>query len=166
MLTLRAEHALTAGNIRRVRVVLSEMSRRMIGTKRVDTVLDAQMSVAYALAWIILRGRLTLDEFTPDAIRSPEIRALMGRIDLEVDPAAHGERQTVEVETDDGRLVSSRVETPRGHWDAPLTDGELREKFLGLAGAVLGSRAEAAANLVDRIESPGALSELVALLRA
>jgi 2-methylcitrate dehydratase PrpD len=166
MLMLRAEHALTSGSIRRVRVVLSEMSRRMIGTKRVDTVLDAQMSVAYALAWIILRGRLTLDEFAPEALRDPAARSLMAKIDLEVDPAAHGERQTVEVETTDGRRLSSRVETPRGHWDAPLTDAELREKFLGLAGAVLGSRAEAAAGLVDRIESPGALSELMALLRA
>src|SRR6266540_763796 len=165
MLKLRAEHALTAGCIRRVRVVLSEMSRRMIGTKRVNTVLDAQMSAAYALAWIILRGRLTLDEFTPEALRAPEVRAVMGRIDLEVDPAAHGERQTVEVDTTDGRRLSSRIEIPRGHWDAPLTDAELREKFLSLAGAVLGSRAEAAAGLVDRIESPGALSELMALLR-
>src|SRR6266545_4079705 len=166
MLKLRAEHALTAGCIRRVRVVLSEMSRRMIGTKRVNTVLDAQMSAAYALAWIILRGRLTLDEFTPEALRAPEVRAVMGRIDLEVDPAAHGERQTVEVDTTDGRRLPSRIENPRGHWDAPLTDAELREKFLSLAGAVLGSRAEAAAGLVDRIESPGALSELMALLRA
>jgi 2-methylcitrate dehydratase PrpD len=148
-----------------VRVVLSEMSRRMIGTKRVDTVLDAQMSVAYALAWIILRGRLTLDEFTPDALQDHAARSLMTQIDLEVDPSAHGERQTVEVETTDGRHVSSRVEIPRGHWDAPLTDAELREKFLGLAGTVLGSRARAAADLVDRIESPGALPELVALLR-
>ena len=90
----------------------------------------------------------------------------MERIDLDVDPAAHGERQTVEVETTDGRRLTSRVEIPQGHWDAPLTDAELREKFLALAGAVLGSRAEAAADLVNRIESPGALSELVSLLRA
>jgi len=164
MLKLRAEHALTAGTVRRVRVVLSEMSRRMIGTKRVETVLDAQMSVAYALAWIILRGRLTLDEFTADALRDPGVRALMGKIHLEVDPAAHGERQTVEVETTDGRRVSSRVEIPRGHWDDPLSDGDLRDKFLALAGAALGSRARTAAELVERIESPGALSELVALL--
>src|SRR3989304_4501376 len=52
------------------------------------------MSVAYALAWIILSGKLTLDEFTADALRDPGVRALMGKIDLEVDPAAHGERQT------------------------------------------------------------------------
>ena len=165
MLKLRAEHALTGGTVRRVRVVLSEMSRRMIGTKRVETVLDAQMSVAYALAWIILSGKLTLDEFTADALRDPGVRALMGKIDLEVDPAAHGERQTVEVETTDGRRVSSRVEIPRGHWEDPLSDDDLHEKFLALAGAALGSRAKAAAELVDRIESPGVLTELLAMLR-
>jgi 2-methylcitrate dehydratase PrpD len=141
------------------------MSRRMIGTKRVETVLDAQMSVVYALAWIILSGKLTLDEFTADALRDPGVRVLMGKIDLEVDPAAHGERQTVEVETTDGRRLSSRVEIPRGHWDAPLSDDELREKFLALATPALASRAEVAADLVDRIESPGALTELLALLR-
>src|SRR3989338_6190590 len=165
MLKLRAEYALTAGTVRRVRVVLSEMSRRMIGTKRVETVLDAQMSVAYALAWIILSGKLTLDEFTADALRDPGVRALMGKIDLEVDPAAHGERQTVEGETTDGRRVSSRVEIPRGHWEDPLSDDDLHEKFLALAGAALGSRAKAAAELVDRIESPGVLTELLAMLR-
>ena len=165
MLTLRADHALTPEKVRRVRIVLSEMSRRMIGTRRVDTVLDAQMSVVYALAWILLRGRLTLEEFTPEALREPAVRALMTRIDLEVDTAAHGERQTVEVETTDGRRLSSRVEIPRGHWDAPLSDGELREKFLGLTGGVLGSRASEAADLVGRIEEPGTLQELLALLR-
>ena len=166
MLKLHADHALTPESIRRVRIVLSEMSRRMIGTKRVDTVLDAQMSVAYALAWIILRGRLTLEEFTPAALQDPAARALMTRIDLEVDPAAHGERQTVEVETTDGRRLLSRVEIPRGHWDAPLSDAELRGKFLALAAGVLGSRGTEAADLVDKIEEAGALQELLALLRS
>ena len=141
------------------------MSRRMIGTRRVDTVLDAQMSVAYALAWIILRGRLTLDEFTPTALHDPAARELMTRIDLHVDPAAHGERQTVEIETTDGRHLSSRIEIPHGHWDAPFSDADLREKFLSLATPALGANAQAAANLVDTIESPGALSQLLALVR-
>jgi hypothetical protein len=57
------------------------------------------------------------------------------------------------------------VEIPRGHWDAPLSDEELREKFLELAGAALGSHASSAADLVDRIEEAGALQELLALLR-
>ena len=86
-------------------------------------------------------------------------RSAGGRVDV------RGERQTVEVETTDGRLLSSRVEIPRGHWEAPLSDAEVRDKFLGLARPALGPSTEAAADLVARIETPGALPELIALLR-
>jgi 2-methylcitrate dehydratase PrpD len=166
LLRLRAEHGLTAGTVRRIRVVVSEMSRRMVGGTRIDSVLDAQMSVAYALAWILLRGRLTLAEFDEAALADPAAREVMRRIELVVDPAAHGEQHTVEVETHDGRRLRGRVETNRGHWTLPLSDGELREKFLGLAGPVLGARAAEAADLVGEVARPGALGRLLALLGA
>jgi 2-methylcitrate dehydratase PrpD len=102
---------------------------------------------------------------TAEALRDPGVHALMAKIDLEVDPAARGERQTVEVETTDGLHLFSRVEIPRGHWQDPLSDAELRDKFIALATPALGSRAMAAADLVGAIESPGALSELLALVR-
>jgi 2-methylcitrate dehydratase PrpD len=91
----------------------------------------------------------------------------MARMELVVDPAAHGERQTVEVETRDGRRLTSRVELPLGHWDNPLSDAELQAKFLRLASTALGApRAKKAAALVAGIEKPGALRRLLALLRA
>jgi 2-methylcitrate dehydratase PrpD len=143
------------------------MSRRMIGGTRLDSVLEAQMSVTYALASILLHGRLGLREFSPAALADPAARALMARIELVVDPTAHGERQTVEVETRDGRRLTSRVERPLGHWDNPLSDADLGLKFRRLAGAALGAaRAEKAAALVASIEKPGALRRLLALLRA
>lgn len=138
----------------------------MVGGTRIASVLDAQMSLPYVLAWILLCGRLTLAEFEAAALGDPAAREVMRRIELVVDPEAHGERQTVEVETRDGRRLTSRVETPRGHWDHPLSDTELREKFLGLSGPVLGARATAAADVVGEIETPGALGRLLELLRA
>ena len=142
MLELRAEHALTAGTVRRVRVVLSEMSRRMIGTKRVETVLDAQMSVAYALAWIILRG-------TTHARRVHRRRAPGSRC-----PRADGRRSIsrwTRRRTASGRRWRSRPRTagasPRASRSRAATgrlrssdDGELREKFLAAwpAGGVAG----------------------------
>jgi 2-methylcitrate dehydratase PrpD len=167
MLALREKHGLEAGDVAKVRIVLSEMSRRMIGGTRLDSVLHAQMSVTYALACILLHGRLTLREFSPAALADPAARALMARMELVVDPAAHGERQTVEVETRDRRRLTSRVELPLGHWDNPLSDADLEAKFLRLAGAALGPvRATKAAALVVRVEQPGALRRLLALLRA
>ena len=149
-----------------MRVVLSEMSRRMIGGVHLDSVLEAQMSVTYALACIIRFGRLTLREFTRAAVADKVTRTLMQRITLVMDPEAHGERQTLEVETRDGRRLTCRIEVPLGHWDNPQSDDALREKFLRLAGAALGpARAAKVADLVARIDKPGALSRLFALLR-
>lgn len=165
VLALRAEHGLTASAIARVTITLSELSRRMIGGDRVASVLDAQMNVRHAVAMILLRGRLTLEEFTETALADPAARALRERIALVVDPTAHGERQTVEIETRDGRRLRARVETPRGHWENPLSDGELRAKFLGLAGVALGAAAAGtAADLVAEVEVPGALGRLLDLL--
>lgn len=167
VLDLRSRHDLTAEAVARVRITLSEMSRRMIGGRRLDSVLDAQMSVAYAVACILLHGRLTLEEFTEGALIEPAARALMERVELVVDPAAHGERQTVEIDTRDGRTLRARVETPRGHWDQPLSDAALQAKFLALATPALGSgRASAVADLVARLEAPGAFDELRRHLRA
>jgi hypothetical protein len=42
----------------------------------------------------------------------------------------------------------------------------LRAKFLDLAGPVLGLRAERVADLVGALERPGALADLLALLRS
>ena len=166
MLELRAKHEIGAEEIKHVRVVLSEMSRRMIGGVHLDSVLEAQMSVTYALACIIRFGRLTLREFTPAAVGDKVTRALMQRITLVVDPEAHGERQTLVVETRDGRRLTCRIEVPLGHWDNPQSDDALREKFLRLAGAALGAaRAAKVADLVGRIDKPGALTRLFALLR-
>ena len=78
----------------------------------------------------------------------------MARIELMVDPAAHGERQTVEVETRDGRVLRDRVEIPRGHWDDPLSDAELRDKFLALAGPALGPAPRASPTWWARSSAP------------
>lgn len=165
VLGLRATHRLALDDVVRVRITLSEMSRRMIGGRRVDSVLDAQMSLPWSVACILVRGRLTLAEFGPAALADPLVRTTMERIELVVDPAAHGERQTVEIDTHDGRRLRDRVETPRGHWDNPLTDAELTDKFLELAAPVLGNAAPAAAAAVEALDAAPTVKGLLDRLR-
>jgi 2-methylcitrate dehydratase PrpD len=165
-LALREKGHLAPADVARVRITVSEMSRRMIGGARPGSRLDAQMSVTYAVASLLVRGHLDLRDFEDTALADPAVRDMMARVELVVDPAAHGERQTVEIETRDGRVLRDRVENPRGHWDNPLSDGELRAKFLELAGPALGPTAPRAADLVGELERPGALRALLGLLRA
>jgi hypothetical protein len=58
------------------------------------------------------------------------------------------------------------VQTPRGHWDKPLSDALLHAKFLALAGPALGPEAARVADLVGELERPGALAMLLKTLRA
>ena len=165
VLGLRAAHRLGADDVVRVRITLSEMSRRMIGRRRVESVLDAQMSLPWSVACLLVRGRLTLVECDEAALADPALRAAMDRVELVVDPRAHGERQTVEIETRDGRRLGDRVETPRGHWDNPLSDDELRAKFLALATPALGRVAREVADLVGALDRAPGLKPLLERLR-
>jgi 2-methylcitrate dehydratase PrpD len=165
-LALREKGHLTPADVARVRITISEMSRRMIGGPRTASLLDAQMSVTYAVAAILVRGHLDLRDFEDAALADPAVRDMMARVELIVDPATHGERQTVEIETRDGRVLRDRVENPRGHWDNPLSDTLLRAKFLALAGPALGPDAARVADLVGELERPGALATLLKTLRA
>jgi 2-methylcitrate dehydratase PrpD len=165
MLEMCRAHELSIDRVASITVTLSEMSQRMIGGDSVTTTLAAQMSLPWSLAAALVRGRLTLAEFSDEALVDLAIRDAMHRIRLVVDPVAHGERQTVQIETTDGAVVRHRVETPRGHWDRPLSDDELREKFRSLAAPVLGSAVDEAVALVEQLERPGALAHLLALLR-
>jgi 2-methylcitrate dehydratase PrpD len=162
LLALRGRHGLAGADVAHVRVTLSEMSRRMVGGRRIASVLDAQMSLPWSLACLVVRGRLTLDEFGDEALGDPALHAAMDRVALVVDPRAHGERQTVEIETRDGRRLRERVETPRGHWDQPLGDDALQAKFVALAGAALGpAEATEVADLVWALDSTATVKPLL-----
>jgi 2-methylcitrate dehydratase PrpD len=72
------------------------------------------------------------------------------RLDPECEAAYPARRSAVvEIETVDGRRVTRRQPTRKGDPDAPLSDDELRDKFLELATPVLGEHGSKA--LLDQL---------------
>ena len=86
---------------------------------------------------------LVLAAFTEERLLDAQTRSLMARIELTVDPeidanfpgrrAAH-----VTITTHDGRTGSFLQPTRKGDPEMPLSDAELDDKFMELAGPVLG----------------------------
>jgi hypothetical protein len=58
------------------------------------------------------------------------------------------------------------VETPRGHWDQPLTDADLTAKFLALATPSLGDAARDVIDLVATLDTAPSVKPLLDHLRA
>jgi 2-methylcitrate dehydratase PrpD len=62
----------------------------------------------------------------------------------------------------DGRVLESAPAQPRGDLASPLSDDELRAKYVALAEPVLGrARAERIERLVGELRNGGALTELM-----
>jgi 2-methylcitrate dehydratase PrpD len=97
------------------------------------------------IATALVHGSVRLAAFEPARLADPGTRALMQRIDLEVEPqldaAFPGQRAArVEIVTRDGRCERHLQPARKGDPELPLSDRELEDKHLELCTPVLGDR--------------------------
>jgi len=120
------------------------------------TGLEAKFSMEYTVASGLVRDRVGLETFEPDAIDHPAVQRVRERVDFAVDGSmpydSHG--ATVRVETADGTHERVRSDPPGTH-DDPLSEERFRAKFEECAGRVLDDGATA-----DLYEALSALSEV------
>ncbi|WP_318247020.1 MmgE/PrpD family protein [Microbacterium gallinarum] len=148
MLQLRSEGI--AGIPTRIRATLHPRGTRPLRTAPPTDPTQAKFSLEYCLASAFLRGGVGLDDFTLGAFSDPEVRSLMGAVSVAEsavpptgDPVFQTGYTVVELEFEDGSVRSARVEVTRGQAGDPLSDAELRAKFvdccsaggIGVAGA-------------------------------
>lgn len=119
---------------------------------------------------IVLRRRAGIREFTDQFVSSPEVQAMMARVDTVFDPAIEAQgfdkmRSIVEVDLKDGRkLVQKSDDRYRGGPDRPFTREELHEKFADCAGLFLSPQQIARA--LDAIESVDRVASVRELVKA
>ena len=142
---------------------------RMCGGTRIASLVDAQMSLPYAVAVAWRLGDAALPAFAPAVRDAPELRRWLERVRVVPDESVPSNIATrVTVADRAGRTRTERIEVPLGSWNRPLPDAALRAKFDALAGPVLG-RAQAD-RLAERVLAivPGArpIGDLPPLLAA
>lgn len=93
---------------------------------------DAKFSLPFTVAAALVRGRFGLAELETDAREDQAILALCQRVDVVADtesafPDAYS--GALEVELDDGTVLSHREQINRGHSERPLTNDDIVAKF-------------------------------------
>ena len=104
----------------------------------------AKFSIQYAVAVALLDGAAGLDQFRPARLADPELVALRARVVVRAVPefnAAYPQAwpARVRVRLAGGVTLEETVTVPRGMPGNPMSDEELREKFLALVTPVLSS---------------------------
>ena len=145
-LELQRRLGVKPADIARVHVGTYRPALEVAGYEHPATPAEARFSLKYVVATALTHGSVRLAAFEPARRDDPGTRTLMAKVDLSVDAeldAAFPRRRAarVSIETRDGRRGQFLQPTRKGDPDMPLSDSELEEKFLELAGPVLGEAA-------------------------
>ncbi|WP_313297738.1 MmgE/PrpD family protein [Diaphorobacter sp.] len=142
-LELQKRHAIRAEDIDSIRIATYSPALAVAGNMQPRTASEARFSIAYVVATALLHGSVRLAAFSQERLDSPVIRALMERVQLEVEPqldAAFPRQRAAQVRITlrDGQTFAMLQPTRKGDPDMPLSDEELNEKFREFALPVIG----------------------------
>ena len=142
-LVLRERMGIDASAIRSVAVATYGAALEVANIEHPRTEAEAKFSLRYVVASALIHGSVRLDAMSPERLASLQIRDLMARISVSVDPAIDrafpGQRAAhVTLTERSGRSESFFQPTRIGDPDAPLSDRQLDDKFLELFSPTLG----------------------------
>ena len=157
LLDLRARHGFGVEQVADVEVGVNHVVPEVLRHHAPTSGLERKFSMEFCAAEALATGRVEIASFE-DGPSTPGTRELMGRVRMVVDPTLpDGLEQhawsRVTVTLRDGRTLASPPRGASGHPDQPLTDAQLRAKFLGCAAPVLGAdEAEGVADQLGHLE--------------
>lgn len=131
----------------------------------------ARYSLPHVAAAIAIRGSAGYGSFSEAVVRDPAIAALRHRVHVTEDPALNAafprvKPARVTLTLKDGRQTTQACDSPRGDFQRPYQEAEIRGKFHELAGIVLTPQGvREVEQSVDRAEEWTSLDDLTRLLR-
>ncbi len=136
-------------------------------------VVDAQFSVPYTVARIIMGRKLDFEDFLPEALCDPRVIELAHRVipvlseELDQWPM-DAKPAIVEIILKDGSRFVERIEYSKGNPRNPVSYEEILRNFRACAGLtafpIPAERTEKALELLERLENLEEVSDLVKLL--
>jgi len=158
LIDLRAEHRLSPRDVAAIKVGVTHVVPDVLAHARPTTALERKFSMQYCAAAALAEGRVDFASFIDGEVANRDIRDLMERVTMVVDPglpqaAEQHAWSRVTITLRDGRTLSTEPRGAQGHPDAPLSDAALRDKFLACARTVLSpDEAEGVAEQIGHLE--------------
>ncbi len=138
------QHELRAEQIAEIRIRSFDYAVELFPTMP-DTTSKAQYSLPFAVATMIVHGRIGLEHISGTGLADPAVAALVARIRVSAEPR-HQARYPAERWADvdflltDGRTVASADTHARGGPERPFEEEDITAKFMEFAVPPLGER--------------------------
>jgi 2-methylcitrate dehydratase PrpD len=136
---LLREHALDGRDVRKVLCEVTPVVAISLVYDRPETIQQAQFSLPFAVGTILAHSELGLDNLSDSGLRDAALRDAMNKVEMRrvdslyADDSPEGARVTVT--TTGGEVFQDYLGQPTGMPSKPLSDAQLRQKFIGCAAA-------------------------------
>ncbi|MFV0643956.1 MAG: MmgE/PrpD family protein [Sphingomonadaceae bacterium] len=100
-------------------------------------IIDAKFSIPFCVALALVRGRVTLDDFSQTSLSDPDVLSVARKVNYQVAPQPQWQRGSggsMRVSLRNGKGLTANIDCARGAPSNPLTETELIEKFVNCAG--------------------------------
>jgi 2-methylcitrate dehydratase PrpD len=142
VLDLKRRERFSSADVEAVDVAVDSVTPTVLIYDRPASGLEGKFSLPYCVAAAIVAGSVGIDSFEQKLLDDADVRALMPRVRMRVDPALDGvaaplTEARVRITLRDGRTLASDAHGARGYFDRPASDAELASKFLSCAARAL-----------------------------
>lgn len=151
---LRNQHNLKPEDIRKVTIKVHSLVLELTGKKTPTDGLQGKFSVYHSCAAGIIFGRAGEHEYSDEVVNREDVTALRSKVEAIVDDSIDEASSDVTIETNDGRTLHVFVEHAVGSVEHPMTDEQLKAKFVDQSEPVIGkAKAEQAWTLSMQLAS-------------
>ncbi|BDB27822.1 MmgE/PrpD family protein [Cupriavidus sp. P-10] len=169
---LMQRHRLVADDIEQIQVFVAQRQKQMcvpVERRRApETAVDAKFSLPFCIALAAMHGEIRLSDFTAEALRAGDVRAMAARVVAVDDESAERKAKVavgrVQIVTRDGHTFSQLGHKVPGSPEAPMGWDSLAAKFRDCANAaavpLTESKVDRALDLISRLEGLGDVAEL------
>jgi len=136
---LRDQHGIKPEDVAKLQLKVHSLVLELTGKKTPSTGLEAKFSVYHSCAAGLLYGQAGEHEYTDEVVNRPEVLALRAKVEAVVDDSIDEAAAELLLITTSGREIRVHVEHAVGSLQRPMTDAQLRAKFVGQSEPVLGA---------------------------
>jgi aconitate decarboxylase len=136
---------LSVNNIKTIQLRVNPEVLVLTGKTNPQTGLEGKFSIYHATAVGLLYREATPSQFTDDVVKNTTVVDMRKKVNVTEDESVPTDAAYVSLEFNDGTKLDKHVEHAKGSIENPLTDAELRKKFMEQVTLSIGhARAERA----------------------
>jgi len=137
MLNLKQENKISYFQVKSIECVINETMNSVMLHHNPKTGLEGKFSLEYCLARTLLDGEVGIEDFTDVKVNQPEIKEIIKKIKILIEPSYPIMMTTIKVALKDDQVLSGHLEKPKGYPENPLSHMQVATKYKDCARLVL-----------------------------